>query len=108
VAERGGGALSAWLPGKGAELTPVAPGSQWQNGCVESFHSRLRDEPLEAREFASVADARQQAAWFRREYNRVRPHSALRYKTPRQFSDECDRGLHGQPPECKKTLADQK
>ena len=95
-------ALAAWLPGKGGEVAPVAPGSPWENGFVESFHSRLRDEFLEPNEFESVADAKEQAGWFRREYNTVRPHSALGYKTPRQFSDECDRGLHGQPPQRKK------
>ena len=91
-------ALSGWLPGKGGEVTPVAPGRPWENGYVESFHSRLRDEFLEVREFASVAEARAEAAWFRREYNRVRPHGALGYKTPQQFSDECDQGRHARPP----------
>jgi putative transposase len=90
-------ALGAWLPRQGGEVTPVAPARPWENGFVESFHSRLRDEFLECREFESLADAREQAAWFRREYNTVRPHSALGYKAPRQFSDECDQGRHGQP-----------
>jgi putative transposase len=91
-------ALSGWLPSKGSEVTAVAPGRPWENGYVESFHSRLRDEFLEVREFLSVAEARAEALWFRREYNRIRPHSALDYKTPKQFSDECDQGRHGRPP----------
>ena len=41
---------------------------------------------------------RRRATWFRREFNTIRPHSGLAYKTPKDFSDECDRGLHGQPP----------
>jgi putative transposase len=77
---------------------PVAPASPWENGFIESFHSRLRDELLDVEEFASLSDARRKAAWWRREYNRIRPHSSLRYLTPRAFSEECDRGLHGQPP----------
>lgn len=95
-------ALGAWLPGKGGEVAPVAPASPWENGFVESFHSRLRDEFLECREFESLADAQAQAGWFRREYNAVRPHSSLGYKTPKQFSAECDQGQHGQPPGAKK------
>jgi transposase InsO family protein len=91
-------ALAGWLVGAGAEPIPVAPGSPWENGYVESFHGKARDEFFERFEFESVADARAQAAWYRREYNRVRPHSSLGYKTPAEFSTECDRGLHGQPP----------
>lgn len=84
-------ALVDWLPQVGAQPIPVAPASPWENGFIESFHSRLRDEFLEREEFASVPDARAKAAWFRREYNTVRPHSALGYQTPKEFSDACDR-----------------
>lgn len=87
--------LSRWLPQQGAEAIPVAAGSPWENGYIESFHSRFRDEFLEVELFESVVDAKQKGAWFRREYNQVRPHSSLGYKTPREFSEECDRGLHG-------------
>src|SRR5271166_2035813 len=90
-------ALAGWLPGKGAEPIQVAPGSPWENGCSESFNSRFRDEFLEREEFEDEKDAREKGGWYRREYNMVRPHSSLDYKTPRQFSDECDAGLHGQP-----------
>jgi putative transposase len=75
----------------GAKSIPVAAGSPWENGYIESFHSRLRDEFLEREAFESVADARAKAAWFRREYNTVRPHSSLRYATPKEFSAACDR-----------------
>jgi transposase InsO family protein len=91
-------ALAEWLPRVGTRAIPVAPGSPWENGFIEAFHSRLRDEFLECTAFASVADAQAKAAWWRREYNRIRPHSALAYQTPQMFSDACDRGLHGQPP----------
>jgi putative transposase len=95
-------ALAGWLPATGTEAIPVAPGSPWENGFIESFHGRARDEFFELHEFESVADARAKGAWYRREYNRVRPHSSLDYKTPQAFSDECDRGLHGQPPLARK------
>jgi transposase InsO family protein len=88
-------AVRQWLPAHGTEPIPVAAGSPWENGYIESFHSRFRDEFLEAEAFESVADARSQGRWFRREYNRVRPHSALGYQTPQEFSDQCDRGPHG-------------
>ena len=83
-------ALAEWLPSVGATPIPVAAGSPWKNGYIESFYSRLCDEFLERNEFESIADARAKAAWFRREYNRVRPHSSLGYATPREFSAACD------------------
>ena len=61
--------LANWLPGVGAEPMPVAAGSPWENGYIESFHSRLRDEFLERVIFEDVADARAKASWYRREYN---------------------------------------
>jgi putative transposase len=83
--------LVNWLPGVGAKSIPVAAASPWENGYIESFHSRLRDEFLERVEFEDVADARAKAAWFRREYNAVRPHSSLGYATPKEFSAACDK-----------------
>jgi putative transposase len=93
--------LHGWLPARGTKPIAVAPGSPWENGYIESFNSRFRDEFLDAEEFESVADARNKAAWFRREYNAVRPHSSLDYQTPQEFSSECDRGLHGKTPALK-------
>ena len=99
-------ALSRWLPSKGAAAIPVAPGSPWENGYSESFNSRFRDEFLEVEEFESVPDAKEKGEWFRREYTTVRPHSSLDYKTPKEFSEECDRGLHGQPPNSEPEISD--
>jgi transposase InsO family protein len=84
-------ALVGWLPGAGADPIPVAPGTPWENGYIESFHSRLRDEFLERVEFEDVADARAKGFWYRREDNAVRPHSSLHYATPAEFSAACDR-----------------
>lgn len=100
-------ALAKWLPQQGTESIPVAPGRPGENGYIESFHSRFRDEFLEREEFESASDAKEKGGWFRREYNTVRPHSSIEYKTPRQFSEECDRGRHGQPPKDKKHTSDQ-
>jgi transposase InsO family protein len=84
-------ALTSWWEEVGREPIPVEAGSPWQNGYIESFHSRLRDEFLERVEFESVPDARAKASWFRREYNSIRPHSPIGYKTPREFGEECDK-----------------
>ena len=84
-----GAALAEWLKSKGVELRAVAPGSPWENGFVESFHSRLRDEFLDRTAFVNVADAKAQAEAFKREFNTVRPHSGLGYKTPREFAATC-------------------
>ena len=91
-------AVRDWLPQAGTKPIPVAPASPWENGFIESFHSRLRDEFLNREEFESAADARAKSKWWQREYNRIRPHSGIGYKTPRMFSDECDRGQHGKRP----------
>lgn len=90
-------ALTDWLPEKGTEPIQVAPGRPWENGVGESFNSRFRDEFLEREEFEDATDAKERGRWFKREYNTVRPHSSLDYKTPRQFATECDAGRHGQP-----------
>ena len=88
-------ALVNWLPAVGAEPIPVAAGSPWENGYIESFHSRLRDEFLERVEFEDAADARAKGSWYRREYNAVRPHSSLGYATPKDFAAACDkRGIN--------------
>jgi transposase InsO family protein len=92
-------ALAGWLPGKGTKPIAVAPGSPWENGFIESFNSRFRDEFLEREEFESVADAKAKASLFRREYNTIRPHSGLNYKTPKEFSAACDAEQSGQPPQ---------
>jgi putative transposase len=84
-------ALVDWLPGKGTKSIPVAAGRPWENGYIESFHSRLRDEFLEREEFETVPDAREKGKWFRREYNTIRPHSSLNYATPKEFSTSCDK-----------------
>jgi transposase InsO family protein len=63
-------ALPNWLEGVGAEPIPVAAGSPWENGDIEAFHSRLRDELLERTEFESVLEARAKGSWYRRSTTR--------------------------------------
>ncbi|MBX3355433.1 MAG: IS3 family transposase [Phycisphaeraceae bacterium] len=70
----------------GTETLYIAPGSPWENGYAESFHSCLRDELLNAEVFTDVADARSQASSWREEYNHQRPHSSLGYVPPAKFA----------------------
>lgn len=82
-------AIQGWLAQLGIETLYVEPGSPWQNGYAESFHSRLRDEFLSQEEFESLRSARKLTAQFQEDYNNHRPHSSLGYLTPREFSDRC-------------------
>lgn len=84
-------AVRAWAARSGASGLYVEPGSPWENGYVESYHARLRDEVLDREEFASVAEARGLLEIWRREYNQVRPHGSLGYKTPEAFAESCRR-----------------
>ena len=57
-------------------------GRPWQNGVVESFHSRLRDECLDREWLASIAEAAVLLEQYRRAYNTTHLHSSLNYQTP--------------------------
>ena len=57
-----------------------------QNGHVESFNGRMRDECLNPNWFRNLADARGKIGSWQREYNCERPHSSLDYRTPREFA----------------------
>lgn len=70
----------------GVENLYIAPGSPWENGYVESFHGRLRDELLNAEVFADVREAKALAAAWKNEYNHRRPHSSLGYVPPAVFA----------------------
>ena len=58
------------------------PGSPWENGYIESFNGKLRDELLDREIFDTVLEARVLLTDWKREYNAVRPHSALGYRPP--------------------------
>jgi transposase InsO family protein len=73
----------------GVENLYIAPGSPWENGYAESFHGRLRDELLNAEEFADVREAKHLAAAWKNEYNHRRPHSSLGYVPPAVYAARC-------------------
>jgi len=79
--------LLQWAEAHGLQLCSTDRGSPWQNGIVEAFFSRLRAELLNHTEMADLAEARVEAAMWRRIYNTIRPHSALGYKTPEAYRE---------------------
>jgi putative transposase len=82
-------AMRAWMTAAGLETLYIAPGAPWENGYAESFNSKVRDELLNAEEFGSVLEAKVLAKEWRQEYNHVRPHSSLGYRTPAEFGEMC-------------------
>ena len=75
-------AILRWQQEAGVEWHYIAPGKPQQNGFVESFNGRLRDELLNEEVFESLSHARRVIARWRHDYNNVRPHSALNGHTP--------------------------
>jgi transposase InsO family protein len=78
-------AIRAWVARAGLETLYIAPAAPWENGYAESFNSKVRDELLNAEEFGSVPEAKVLAKEWRRDYNHVRPHSSLGYRTPAEY-----------------------
>lgn len=76
----------AWCERERIAVEYIQPGKPSQNGHVESFNGRLRDECLNANLFRSLAEARAVTAEWRRFYNQQRPHSALGYRAPAAFA----------------------
>ena len=77
----------AWCVERQIELVHIQPGKPTQNGRVESFNGRLREECLNLSWFQNLFDARRKIAAWRKEYNEERPHSSLGYKTPKEFAE---------------------
>jgi putative transposase len=83
--------IRSWTAKAGLETLYIEPGAPWENGYAESFNSKVRDELLNAEEFASELEARVLGKEWRREYNQVRPHSSLGYRTPAEYGEMCPR-----------------
>ena len=84
-------AVRSWLKATGSGALYIAPGSPWQNGYAESFHSKVRDEFLNREEFESESQAQALGTLWKEEYNTERPHSSLDYMTPAEFAATCMR-----------------
>ena len=79
-------AMLKWTEENGVEWHYIAPGKPQQNGFMESFNGKLRDECLNEHVFCSLAQARRIIEAWRIDYNTVRPHSSLGYLTPEEFA----------------------
>jgi len=71
-----------WLSRVGVTTLFIEPGSPWENGYVESFNGKLRDELLAREQFDTLLEAKVLIERWRREYNTRRPHSSLGYRPP--------------------------
>jgi putative transposase len=71
-----------WLRRVGVKTLFIEPGSPWENGYIESFNGKLRDELLNGEIFDTVTEARVITEQWRRHYNTLRPHSSLGYRPP--------------------------
>ena len=78
--------VTRWLDRAGVKTLFIAKGSPWENGYVESFNSRFRDELLNRELFTGLEDARWVVDRWRLDYNHHRPHSSLGYQTPAEFA----------------------
>lgn len=75
-------AVQGWRARLGVTTLYIEPGSPWENGYIESFNARLRDELLNGEIFYSREEVRCVTHWRRDHYNRARPHSSLGYRPP--------------------------
>jgi len=82
-------AIRRRLQSQEVETLYIEPGSPWENGYIESFNGKLRDEVLNRQLFYSVKEAKVIVEDWRLEYNNRRPHSSLGYRTPAEFAASC-------------------
>ena len=75
-------AVRDWLQVLGVKTLYLEPGSPWQNGSIESFNGKLRDELLNGEIFDTLWEAKVLTERWRKEYNQQRPHSSLGYRPP--------------------------
>jgi len=74
--------IRKWLANIGVRTLFIEPGSPWENGYIESFNGKLRDELLNREVFTTLTEAKVLIEGWRKEYNTSRPHSSLRYRPP--------------------------
>ena len=81
-------AMLRWGAERNVFLHFIQPGKPTQNAQIESLNGKIRDELLNAHSFVSIFEARRRAIDWLKDYNDIRPHSALGYRTPREFAEE--------------------
>jgi putative transposase len=80
-------AMLRWGAERNVDLHFIQPGKPTQNGNVESLNGKIRDELFNMHRFTSIFEARRRAIAWRADYNEIRPHSAIGYKTPKEFAE---------------------
>jgi putative transposase len=80
-------AMSIWCQANNVNIAFIRPGKPMENGFVESFNGKFRDECLNEQWFLSLNDAREKIEAWREEYNERRPHSSLGMRSPKEFSE---------------------
>jgi putative transposase len=88
-------AMDLWAYVNGVHLDFIRPGHPVENGYIESFNGKLRDECLNVEVFFTLADARRKLDLWQYDYNHHRPHSALADRTPSEFAAVCSGGIDG-------------
>jgi transposase InsO family protein len=78
--------VQEWLKANEIGTLYIPKGSPWENGYIESFNGKLRDELLNQEWWGSLAEAKVVVEDWRREYNERRPHSGLGYETPAEYA----------------------
>jgi putative transposase len=79
-------ALDEWCYQRGVKLDFIRPGKPTENGFIESFNGRLRDECLNVIEFVSLEHARATRQSWREDYNHLRPHGSVGHLTPSEYA----------------------
>ena len=82
-----GSALDGWAHDNGVRLYFIDPGKPTQNAYIESFNGRFREECLNLNWFTTLSEAQRIIEDWRIDYNKRRPHSSLKYKTPEAFAE---------------------
>ena len=81
--------MDAWAYRHGIQMDCIRPGKPVENGLIERFNGRLRDECLNVEVFFTLEDVRAKLARWQEDYNFTRPHSALQDQAPATFAADC-------------------
>ena len=82
-------AVKMFLRDSGVETLYIEPGSPWENGYIESFNARMRDELLNGELFLTLTELKYVVERWQMDYNHYRPHSSLDYQTPAAYAEQC-------------------
>lgn len=89
--------MDEWAYQNDVQLDFIRPGKPVENGMIESFNGRLRDECLNVNEFRSMEEVRSQLEAWRHDYDEHRPHSSFGHLTPREFIQQGQANSSGAP-----------